>query len=464
MVKKFHKNLIAALTAQTVSVGMSVLISLVLPKLLGVEGFAYWQMFILYSGYVGLFHFGLSDGLYLRYGGTNLADMDKRLIGSQFRLMILWQIAISAAALLATAVVPDSSRRFVWAMTAVYLVPANALWGMGLLFQAANETRIYSAAVILSKALMGACILVLLCTDIQDFRYFILCFAAAQGIAAIFCLHHGRSFLRAKWIWGKELFREVFHNAAIGIRLTAANVAGSLLLGIGRMFTDHRWGISAFGVLSLAVSLVNLVLQFLSQVAMVLFPQLRQTEAADRTRLYHALDGSLGILLGGGLLLYAPARFFLSVWLPEYAGALSLLGILLPICVLDGKMQLLYGTYFKVLRLEGRLLRINALSCLLCLGLCCLFSMRSASAESVAYAMLVSAGVRNLLSGRVLGRIMQQRRSTAALWELLLCAGFVVLNRLLDANLAALLYGACWLPLFLHHRKMLTAPARRDVN
>jgi hypothetical protein len=92
--KRFAKNLTFAFTAQGISFLLSVLMSLLVPKMLGVEQFAYWQLFIFYSTYVGLFHFGLSDGIYLRYGGMELENLDKRRIGSQFKLMIAWQIII----------------------------------------------------------------------------------------------------------------------------------------------------------------------------------------------------------------------------------------------------------------------------------------------------------------------------------------------------------------------------------
>lgn len=460
--KKFHKNLLYAFSAQFVSMGMSVLISLILPKLLGVEEFAYWQMFILYSGYVGFFHFGLSDGLYLRYGGTSLADMDKSLIGSQFRFMVLWQAVISVILLAAVPVfVGEASRRFVWKMTAIYLVLANATWCMGFIFQAANETRVYSKATIISKALVALYIVATLFLDNHDFRHYIISYVLAQGVAAVYCLYKGREFLTARWIPGKTLLAETLKNAAIGINLTFANIASSLTLGIGKIFVDHRWGLSAFGILSLSISLVNFALQFISQVSMVLFPQLRQTGEKDRVRLYNALDQILGIVLCGVLIFYVPCRLLLMAWLPEYAEGLRYLGILLPICVLDGKMQLLYTTYLKVLRKEKSLFRINIFCCGLCFVLCIAFAELSEEVISVAYAMLTAIAVRNLISGRLLARVMNQRWNKDVITDLFLCAWFVLLNQLLSANLAMLLYAGGYLLVCIWNRKKIVAIVKK---
>ena len=68
--KKFKNNIFFAFGAQTVSMLMSIMMSLFVPKLLNVTNFGYWQLFIFYYGYVGFFHFGLNDGVYLKYGGV----------------------------------------------------------------------------------------------------------------------------------------------------------------------------------------------------------------------------------------------------------------------------------------------------------------------------------------------------------------------------------------------------------
>ena len=70
-IKAFKTNLIYALIAQTISLLLSLIISFIVPKFLGVEEFGYWQLFVFYSSYVNIAQLGISDGLYLRLGGEN---------------------------------------------------------------------------------------------------------------------------------------------------------------------------------------------------------------------------------------------------------------------------------------------------------------------------------------------------------------------------------------------------------
>lgn len=86
---KLINNIIYAFFAQGVSLLLSVVMSLIVPKVLGVEQFGYWQLFIFYAGYVGFFHFGLNDGIYLKLGGSDYDNLDYNLLGTQFRISII---------------------------------------------------------------------------------------------------------------------------------------------------------------------------------------------------------------------------------------------------------------------------------------------------------------------------------------------------------------------------------------
>ena len=92
---QFIKNLFAAFLAQGISLLVSVFMSFIIPKILGVTQYSYWQLFIFYSGYVGFFHFGFNDGLYLRLGGKKFEELDYDNIGTQFKLFFFIQCFIS---------------------------------------------------------------------------------------------------------------------------------------------------------------------------------------------------------------------------------------------------------------------------------------------------------------------------------------------------------------------------------
>ena len=69
-------NIGLAILAQGISFVSSVMMAIVVPKALGVGDYAYWQLFTLYLGYIGLLLFGVHDGLFLRLGGVSVGQVD----------------------------------------------------------------------------------------------------------------------------------------------------------------------------------------------------------------------------------------------------------------------------------------------------------------------------------------------------------------------------------------------------
>jgi len=404
----FLHNLKLALTAQGISLLFSILMSLIVPKMLGVEQFSYWQLFIFYSNYVGFFHFGLSDGIYLRYGGTDIEDFSKPHIISQFRLMIVWQLLICLIMIpVLMCTVPNWERGFIWLINGIYLVVANATWYWGYVFQAANKTSVYSTSVILSKAIFIIFVLIMLLIKPNTFIPFILFYVFAQAIALVSVLIKAKDFLFVKQLSLTKTISEAIQNIRIGINLTISNVASNLILGVGRKMVDASAGINSFGMLSLSVSLTSFFLQFISQVSMVMFPALRQINEEKMRHLFLTLRKSVNYLMYLILLGYVPLKAILTLWLPQYKESLYYLMFLLPICVFDGKMQLIFNTYMKVLRKEKSLLLINLCSLILSLILCYIAAFKIKNIVAVAIAMTIAIFIRSWIANIYLSFILK---------------------------------------------------------
>ena len=104
-----------------------VLVGFILPKIVGLTDYGYYKTFTLYATYVGMFHFGMSDGLYLKYGGMSLENLDRdrlRFFSGVFLamegLLALLLLAVSALAM-------RGEYRFIFCCLALYLlVPPQA--------------------------------------------------------------------------------------------------------------------------------------------------------------------------------------------------------------------------------------------------------------------------------------------------------------------------------------------------
>ncbi|MGN0414936.1 MAG: oligosaccharide flippase family protein [Agathobacter sp.] len=452
--KNFRKNLIYACVAQGISFCFSFLMSLLVPKLLGVEQYAYWQLFIFYSSYVGFFHLGLSDGIYLKCGGIEAANLDRAEIVSQFRLMIGWQICICMIGLLF--IIPSTlayERKMVWIFVALYLILANATWFWGYVFQAANQTRVYSISTIISKSAFIIVVLVMFVIKPTSYLPFVASYVVVQGIALLYVLYKSNDFQKTKSLRFTDAVRVTWDNIKIGINLTISNIVSSLILGVGRAMVDKSAGIGSFGMLSLAVSLTNFFLQFITAVSMVMFPALRQITEQTMKKIFVKLRSGISYFLCLILLLYVPLKMFLSWWLPQYTESLTYMAFLLPICVFDGKMQLLFNTYLKVLRKERTMLLINLTALAISAGFCAIGAFVISDIVAVAIAMTSAIVVRSLLANIYLSKELGVSVDKNIFWEIGLALLFIVVNAYTNNVIAFVTYGCVYVVYLLLNRR-----------
>ena len=81
----------------------------------------------------------------------------------------------------------------------------------------------------------------------------------------------------------------------------------------------------------------------------------------DRAKAYGLMKEVLSVGMPALYLLYFPIVFLIETWLPDYQASIEMFLYLIPICVFEGKMQMVFTTYFKVLREEKTLLWVNLL-------------------------------------------------------------------------------------------------------
>ena len=362
-VKRILGNFSVAIIAQGIVLIGSVLTSLLVPKVMGVTQFGYWQLFIFYGNYIGFFHLGLNDGVYLFNSGLSRKKVDKQSLNSQFVVGMLYQLLFSAV-IIGAALMADfgQDRMFVLVMTGVYLLVTNGAAYIGYVLQAMDETRRYSAYSAINGTLFLVPLVAMLALRVDSFQYYVIFYTLAHAVAFLVCLWWVRDFIPCGLLPVRQALADTGRSIRAGIKLMIANVASMLILGISRFFVDSLWSIEVFGMVSFALSMVSFFLLFASQASMVLFPALRKADEGETVRFFQALRDALDLFLPVCYLLYFPAVLILGWWLPKYEPSFIYFAYLMPVVVFNGKMNMVGNTYLLVLRREGLLLGINAIA------------------------------------------------------------------------------------------------------
>ena len=222
----FLINVVYAFSAQGLSLFLSVLMSLIVPRMLGVEEFSYWQLFLFYCGYVGFLNLGINDGMYLRLGGKEYDKIDHALIGSQFKIVFLFQIIIAMLiTLIAIYSIKSEARIFVLISTSIYMVLQNMSGCLGYVFQAVNYTKIYSLSVIIDKILFIIFVSVLLIFKIDWYEIFVIFYLISKALTLLYCIWKGQKIIFSKFCSLIIVFKELWENMSVGLKLMLSNIA-----------------------------------------------------------------------------------------------------------------------------------------------------------------------------------------------------------------------------------------------
>lgn len=454
--KKVLKDIALAFLSQGISTLTSIVLSLLLPKLLGVREYGYWQLLIFYMSYAGFLHFGLNDGLYLEKGGQTRGKIDKKSVNSQFIVSLLFQAIIAVGVFIVALIGPfEEERAFVLAIFSVTFLFTNASSLLGFLFQAMNETPLFSFSCVIETLSLFTFFIVLIFARINVVEPYLVAYFISRMVRLAYCLFHARDFIRAGCYAPKDSFSLSLHSMNIGIKLMISNIMSQLILGCVRFFIDANWGIEIFSIVSFSISIASLFLTFLSQVSMVFFPNLKQTSEDNLKKVFLVMRDGLDVMLPAIYVLFGPIVVILTAWLPQYAKSLELFSILFPICVFDGKMDIVGTTFFKVLRQEKQLLKINmvafATSAVITFAGTYIFH----SVEFTLTGVMLILGIRSTYSELKITNILGVETTRLGFMALALSVAFVAIAQVASPLVASLAFSVIYLAYLLVNKKHL---------
>ena len=363
-------NLMYSIVANLLSMFVSAILLLVLPNLLGETEYGYWQLYLFYTSYVGFFHLGLVDGIYLRIGGKYFDDLDGHIYATQFLILTIFEIIISVVIInIARFFVPDVNKVHVIFLTCICMVIYIANNFTTYVLQATNRIKPYATVVMLEKAFFA--IMVIGCWFLGVKRFEIIACGDIAGkiVAMLLALKYCKNIIFCKLANFKSAVSEMWINLSIGSKLVLANVASMLITGIVRLAIENYWSIEVFGKISLAMSISSMLMVFVNAVSVVVFPMLKRMENDKLSDTYEKIRDFLMFVLLGAFVFYYPLKIILTGILPGYAESIRYMALMFPVCIFDSKISLLVNTYLKALRKEKAILIINVLSVAISVGM-----------------------------------------------------------------------------------------------
>ncbi|WP_180236020.1 oligosaccharide flippase family protein [Bacillus wiedmannii] len=447
-------NILLTFSSQFVSLILSLVMTIIIPKMLGVSEFGYWQLYLFYTGYIGLFHFGLIDGINLRNGGLSYHSLDKPVLKSQLVVLIMVQMLISTIIItVGSILVGNDNRLNILLYTGICLVITNTEMFFLYVLQATNKIKQYAISVVVEKIVMLLLIVGLIYFQSNHFELYILANIVSKVLGLLIGAYFCRDLIMGKMSDLKATIKELLENVNSGSKLLLSNISSMLILGNGRFFIDKLWGIQVFGKVSFSFTLSNMILLFINSISIVLFPILRRVPKEKLTEIYSVLRTGLMMLLTGALIIYIPAKEVVSIWLPNYAESLKYMALIFPLVIFDGKMQMLISTNFKVIRKEGMLLKVNVISVIGSIILCGFSAYVVNSVNAVIVSMVIIVIFRSVIAEIYLSREINISITKNLIREILLVIIFMLSSWYIDGIISMLIYAGAYLVFLYSNRK-----------
>ncbi len=442
------------LFSNIISLVVSTLVILVLPKLIGVEEYGYWQLYLFYTSYVGFTHLGWIDGIYLKYGGEEYEKLDKQKFFSQFIAYSIFQTTIAFLIyLIGNRVTNEIDKIFIFNMLSLTLLATNLRFFVIYLLQTTNLIKESARITIIDRLLYIFLLLTLIVGGIYSYKLMIIVDVIGRFVSLFYGIYICRDILIQKLTSFKLDSSEIIDNIKVGSNLMLSNVASMLIIGTVRFGIESRWDVSTFGKISLTLSLSNLIMTFINAIGIVVFPMLKRTEVSQLPGLYVKIRNRLMPVLLGFLILFFPLRTVLLYWLPNYADSLIYMALIFPISIFEGKMALLINTYLKAFRMERTILLVNLLSMLISFVLTGITTIIFSDLKLVALSITFLLFFRCFVAEMVLSKRLGISVALDALVEATIAGIFIVAAMFLPTALGLFFYSAIyslyiWLKLF----------------
>lgn len=440
------ENITYTFTANILTMLISIIMTLILPKFLGVTDYSYYQLYIFFISYVGFFHFGWIDGIYLKIGGMEYNDLEKSNYVTQFWMLNVLEIIIAAIiSIFALFTIKNIDKSFVLISTSVCGVITILRTYLLFILQSTNRIKEYAKYTRVDRFIYFALVIVFLFLGFKNYKIILYIDIFSKLVALVLCANKMKDIVFGKLNISKNTLLEIFENISIGIKLMLANIASTLIIGVVRFGIQKNWDIETFGKISLTLNISNLLMTFINAVAVIMFPLLRREEESNLPKIYVILRNTLMIFLYMMLIFYYPIKLILSTWLPQYADSLRYMALLFPICIYESKMSMLINTYLKSFRKEKSMLIINTISLILSLILTILSVFILNNLTWAILSIVFLLGFRCVIGELVLTKIMNILIYKDIILETVLTAIFIISSWFINNMFCSIIYTCFYL-------------------
>lgn len=379
---KIKKGIMYVFIANIINLAISLITGFVLPKLLSIETYANIKLFQLYVTYIGVVSLGFADGMYLRIGGKDIENLNKKEILEELKTFKVFQCIVSVIAIIISICIKNE----IILLCSIVIIPINIANYLRQVYQAIGQFKKYSKFTNINTILIfivNVFLLFIIKTDY--YRAYIF------GYIIVYIIYWIAIELETRKIFGyikvnsnKKYFVQDIKS---GFLLMIGNFCNVIFTSIDRLFVQNLLGTVQFAYYSFAVSVENLMNVFITPISTVMYNYFcnnKEKEKIINVKMYILLFSSAIIAV------IFPAKFIVDVWLTKYQNALEVLFLLFAAQYIAIMIRCVHVNLYKSEKKQKRYFEIMIIIVILSIILNIIAYNISKNINSIAIATLIT--------------------------------------------------------------------------
>ena len=327
----------------------SLLVGFVVPAILSINDYANLKTYTLYATYIGVFHFGFIDGLYIKYGGKKIDEIDKSILKGEHNFLIIFELIISIILL----IISILNKNIILFLFSISILPNMVKEFHRYVNQAIGNFNKFSTLMyvyILTYIVLNLT-LALLFKNTNYILYCLTSFMANLITVFIFEINFLKEYKNIDTI----ITKEVWNNIKIGFFILLGNLAVVALFGIDKWFIKLFLSVEEFAYYSFAFSLLNMINTLVNAISITFYNYLFENNNVEKI---NKLKKYLIILGSGASLAFFVLSFIVTYFIPKYIPSLNIISVTFASCPYMILINALYINLYKVNKNERKYFRV----------------------------------------------------------------------------------------------------------
>ncbi len=355
--RKFIQNFIIVLISNGLTILSGILVGFIIPKIMGVTDYGYYKTFTLYSSYIGLFHFGFIDGIYLYFAGKEYKDLDKTKFRTYTRFLCFIELGVTLIVSLIALGFIGTGSMLIFLFVALNVLATNITTYFEFISQITMRFKQLSFRSIIkcSATAISVVVLYLLYKFSNYIASYPIYVAIVLGInysLALWYIFSYRELVFGKSNSIKEEWPAIKSFFKVGMPLLLANLVAQFVFVIDQQFVNILFSKEDYATYAFAYNMVNLITVATGAVSTVLYPTLKRMNPETIKNNYAKINSYLMIFVFFCLVIYYPLDIFIRHFLKNYISSLEIFRIILPGLAISSSISVIkyncYKTFGKV--------------------------------------------------------------------------------------------------------------------